>query len=273
MKNKTIEIKLDLSKPVENITNETIIPPMKEISKGLTTILGFATTIVDNSCYKYIESSKYKKEQFIKNLEIKYKEIPSQHLTEPNIAILGNTLDAIKYYLNDDYIIELYSNIIISDIDVNTKNKVHISYVETLKQLNKNDLEILTAMYKVKNNSFGIGKLCIIDAYGKQKDYTLHNSIYISKINNYFINDYNEFSNSLENLFRLGLIEINYTKYFHENYIYDNMLNKVYPSVKHILEKINQNINEKYKLGYEKGMMHITNMGLNLMNVCLRTDI
>ena len=63
-------------------------------------------------------------------------------------------------------------------------------------------------------SSIPFGKLNIVDSNDKPLNYEIHNPMYIAKIDNYIINDYNAFSKSIENLNRLGLIEISYTKYF-----------------------------------------------------------
>ena len=92
-------------------------------------------------------------------------------------------------------------------MDIKTKSKCHICYVEILKQLSKYDLELLAAIYKMKHTkSIPFGRLNVVDSNNKLLDYEFHNSLYVGKISNYFIYDYNQFSNSIENLVRLGLI-------------------------------------------------------------------
>ena len=263
-----VKIEANLTETINDINKEIVIPPTKEISSGITKLLSVVTTFIDNATYKYIANSQYKKEQFLNNLEKKYKQIPKDKITDPDINILGNTLDALKYCLDKDYLVDLYSNIMISDMDERTKNNVHISFVEILKQLSKNDLEVLQSIYIMKQTkSICFGKLCIVDSNGKYSGYELHTSIYMADINNYKINDYNLFSNSIENLERLGLIEINYGKYFTEQSVYDKLIEDAKPSCEHILAGIN---NGGAKFGCEKGVLSINNLGYDLMKICLR---
>ena len=165
-------------------------------------------------------------------------------------------MDSLKYNLDEDYLVEMYTNILISDMDSRTKNKCHVCFVEILKQLSKNDLEVLNRIYMMKHtSSIPFGKLNIVDSNNKPLKYELHNPVYIAKIDNYIIDNYNVFSKSIENLNRLGLIEINYTKYFTDKSIYDSLIQKVLPTCTSILndlrrETLNlfvQNMLTKYK--------------------------
>lgn len=267
--NKTnININVDLSKPVEDVTKDVLIPPSKEVSDGITKLLSVVTTFIDNVTYKYIANSQYKKQKFLDDLEKKYNSISSNDIVEPNMNILGNVMDSLKYNLDEDYLVEMYTNILISDMDIKTKDKCHICFVEILKQLSSNDLKVLEAIYKMKGTkSIAFGKLNIVDSNNRFLGYEFHNSIYLSNIDNYEITDYNQFSNSIENLIRLGLIEISYVKYFDENEIYDKLVQKAMPSCGHIVQSIDD---PNAQLGCEKGILSINNLGYDLMKICLR---
>lgn len=189
-------------------------------------------------------------------------------MTEPDINILGNTLEALKYNLDKDYLVELYSNIIINDMDKRTKNNVRICYVDILKQLDKEDLLILEAMYKQKNTkSMPFGKLSIIDSDGKESKFELTNTTYFAGINGYIIKDYNKFSESIENLERLGLIEISTMHFFTDKNIYDKLLEDVKKQNIELSNKLRERDSE---FGCDKGIISISNLGKNLMKICLR---
>lgn len=270
-----IEIKAEanLTEPIKQVTEKVVIPPTEEVSKGITKLLSVVTTFIDNATYKYIANSEMKKKQFLEELSKKYNSIPEDSLKEPNINILGNVMDSLKYNLNEDYLVEMYTNILISDMDSRTKNKCHICFVEILKQLSKNDLEVLNRIYMMKHtSSIPFGKLNIVDSNNKPLKYELHKPIYIANIDNYVIDDYNAFSTSIENLNRLGLIEINYTKYFTDKSIYDLLIQKVLPSSTHILNDLRRD-NPEATFGCEKAILTINNLGYDLMQICLRDNI
>lgn len=270
-----IEIKAEanLTEPIKQVTEKVFIPPTAEASKGITKLLSVVTTFIDNATYKYIANSEMKKKQFLEELSKKYNSIPNDNLKEPDINILGNVMESLKYSLNEDYLVEMYTNILISDMDSRTKNKCHICFIEILKQLNKNDLELLKSIYMMKQtSSIPFGKLNIVDSDNKPMKYELHNPIYIAKFDNYVINDYNVFSTSVENLNRLGLIEINYTKYFTDKSIYDLLIQNVLPSCNYILNDLRRE-NPDATLGCEKAVLTINNLGYDLMKICLRDNI
>lgn len=264
------KVQADLTKPIEELTEEVILPPAKETSKGITRFLELVNTAFDNATYKYIENSKYEKTKFMKGLSKKYEELNEKDIVEPDISILGNTLDTLKYVLDKEYLVEMYTNILISDVDKNTKDSVHISFVEILKQLNKNDLEVLKAIYEMKDSSnIAFGKLILIDSDGRDADYSLHIPVFIAGIDNYGINDYNAFSKSIENLSRLGLINITYMNYFSEKEIYEELIKKVRPSCEDTLRNI-ERYDKKVDISCEKGLLSISNLGYDMMKVCLR---
>lgn len=270
-----IEIKAEanLTEPIKQVTERVVVPPITEISKGITKLLSVVTTFIDNATYKYIANSETKKKQFLEELSQKYNSIPEDSLKEPNINILGNVMDSLKYNLNEDYLVEMYTNILISDMDSRTKNKCHICFVEILKQLSKNDLEILNKIYMMKHtSSIPFGKLNIVDSHNKPLEYELHNPVYIANIDNYIIDDYNAFSTSIENLNRLGLIEISYTKYYTDKSIYDLLIQKFLPSRTHILNDLRRD-NPEVTFGCEKAILTINNLGYDLMQICLRDNI
>ena len=110
--NKTnININVDLSKPVEDVTKDVLIPPSKEVSDGITKLLSVVTTFIDNVTYKYIANSQKKKKKFLDDLEKKYNSISSNDIVEPNMNILGNVMDSLKYNLDEDYLVEMYNHI------------------------------------------------------------------------------------------------------------------------------------------------------------------
>lgn len=270
-----IEIKAEanLTEPIKQVTEKVVIPPAAEASKGITKLLSVVTTFIDNVTYKYIANSEMKKKKFLEELSQKYNSIPEESLTEPNINILGNVMDSLKYNLDEDYLVEMYTNILISDMDSRTKNKCHVCFVEILKQLSKNDLEVLNRIYMMKHtSSIPFGKLNIVDSNNKPLKYELHNPVYIAKIDNYIIDNYNVFSKSIENLNRLGLIEINYTKYFTDKSIYDSLIQKVLPTCTSILNDLRRD-NPEATIGCEKAVLAISNLGYDLMQICLRDNI
>ena len=206
----------------------------------------------------------------MKALSKKYEALNEKDIVEPDISILGNTLDSLKYALDKEYLVEMYTNILISDVDKNTKDSVHISFVEILKQLNKNDLEVLKAIYEMKDSSnIAFGKLIFVDSNGKTANYSLHIPVFIAGIDNYDIYDYNAFSKSVENLSRLGLINITYTSYFGEKEIYDELVKRVHPSCEDTLRDL-ERYDKKIDISCEKGLLSISNLGYDMMRVCLR---
>lgn len=181
-------------------------------------------------------------------------------------------MDNLKYNLDQDFLVEMYTNILISDMDKKTKSKCHVCFVEILKQLSKDDLELLAAIYKMKHTkSIPFGRLNVVDSNNKILSYEFHNSVYVAEILNYTIYDYNQFSNSIENLIRLGLIEISYVKFYTDKSVYDDLVEIALPACSETIEEIKKE-NPRACLGCEKGLLSINNLGYDLMQICLRDN-
>lgn len=105
-----IEIKAEanLTESIKQVTERVVISPTEEVSKEITKILSVVTTFIDNTTYKYIANLEMKKKKFLEELSEKYNSIPEDSLKEPNINILGNVMDSLKYNLNKDYLVEKY---------------------------------------------------------------------------------------------------------------------------------------------------------------------
>lgn len=105
-------------------------------------------------------------EDFKKSLVQNVQSIPPEHLQEPSLSIIGPALEASKFYFEEAEIRELFSKIISNSMDDRYNTKIHISYVEILKQMTSLDaqnlglfrsnevLPIASFRYKVSSTSY-----------------------------------------------------------------------------------------------------------------------
>ncbi len=76
------------------------------------------------------------------------KDIPPEHIQEPDLAIMGPALEASKYYIEKEPIRNAFAKLIAASFDARKNESTHHSYVEIIKQMNPNDAKIFT---KLKN--------------------------------------------------------------------------------------------------------------------------
>lgn len=168
MKNINLNGNLDLSKSLNEIISNTLKNPSKQVGTSINTILEFFNNTFLYPMQKYNIYAEKKLEQFKNELILKMKNIPEKKLTDPNINILGPTLEALKYNLNEEYIKEMFTNLLLADINKDTKSDVSPAYIEIIKQLSSLDAKIISTILGV--HDIGFYNLYEIKAYKTNSD-------------------------------------------------------------------------------------------------------
>lgn len=260
------EVKLDLTSTVESAYNDALKKPARSSSDIVTTFVDFIHNTLLYPMQKYNLYAKDKLQRYVMTLEERVQQIPMENLVSPKVNILGPTIDGLKYNLDEDYIKEMFTNILLSDMDNRKQNRVLPSYIEIVKQLSKEDAEFLI---NLKNFN---GRFCSISL--ELEEQNIEGSI---SLNQYIIYNYkyNEFSKTAsfgmskldslvtDTLKMHRLIEQNY-----EEYYTSSLANKEYNSLFDCV-KSNYKLQEGQKLTYSKGIVRLTSFGKNFIDICL----
>ena len=91
-------------------------------------------------------SSAAKTEAFRKSLEQKYDSIPTDELQEPDLKIVYQIADKLKYNLDNDELRELFENLLISSIT--NKKTVHPLFVDIVDKMTSEDALIFKFVYE-----------------------------------------------------------------------------------------------------------------------------
>ena len=164
------------------------------------------------------------RENNLKNVDI---EIPKDKLTTPDIGIIGETMENLKYNLDKDYLVELYSNIIARNVDERTKDKVHPSFISIIKDLSYNDIKFLEALYKYQNNDHSFIPIIslTIESNSEKMDKDFKGKRYFILLENYTYK-FDELSVIIENLQKLNLISIDFMHFLKDEQVYENLKNQ-----------------------------------------------
>ncbi len=200
--------------------------------------------------------------------------IPEENLKEPPLSIVGPAVEASKYYIEEEELREMFAELIASSMDKTKETITHTSYVEIIKQLTPLDGENL----KLINQNKGEELICRLIVNFDDEGYKItRTNLFLANEN---CTDQILLSASLDNLNRLGLVTLDYTRYRKIDNIYDQFkLTKEYNDVKKSIDLQNLRINnnelssEKYPFvsGPEIGMglVSITSFGKNFCATCL----
>ncbi|WP_444551289.1 DUF4393 domain-containing protein [Bacillus paranthracis] len=207
--------------------------------------------------------------QFKEEVERSISAIPEENIVEPPLHIVGPTLEAAKYYFENDELKSMFANLIAASINIDTIDKAHPSFVEIIKQLSPLDAKNLKcfqqtpklpiAQYNFVTNT-GSTTIC-------QTNVFLEND----ECNNIKLN-----ATSISNLSRLGLVSISYDYNLIDLTLYERHLDTPFlQGQKTQLEIMKLAVNTDNdsikieKIDTQKGIVEITPFGDNFITICL----
>lgn len=92
----------------------------------------------------------------IDELEKKYKlfiektinKVPQDKLVQPDTEIARQILEYVKFVFNEDMLVEMFSNLLSSDMNIDSKSEIHPSFVTILIQMNALDAKLLLYFHR-----------------------------------------------------------------------------------------------------------------------------
>ena len=181
---------------------------------------------------KWIANKEYSLAETEKLLEKKLEHIGEEKIVTPEAYVSVPAIQAISYSMDNKELRNLYANLLAKSMNVDTKNKVHPSFVEIIKQMSPVDAIVF-------KNIFETIITPIIDLYiktpGGGQNYHQNNISWMESAS------YDIISVSLDNLVRLGLIEIPYGISYTDDNNYEQIRKTTsYIKIKAELEALNK---------------------------------
>lgn len=175
---------------------------------------------------------------------------------ESSINIVGTTIESLKYNLDEEHIKDMFTNILISDMTKDKKEKVLPAYIEIVKQLSSKGAVLLKTLRELHTRQLSV--LMMRDSDRNTGSYRKINYVIVPYAGRTITPDLV----SLDNLERLGLIKIlNSTKITSEAQLCESTFNYVKNHYKSSSDGI---------ITYEQGLFEVTDLGANFIDVCTR---
>lgn len=195
---------LDVAKTAKEVMPQTT----EEADGAISTLVGWFNNVVLFPVKKANITYRYKLECFKDDLYNRVAHIPEQYVREPEIAIAGPTLEALKYTYDEEELREMYVKLLASSVDSRKNRVVHPSYVEIIKQMNSYDAKL----FKFLTSRGGYIKTINPNVQIKGTD-----KIYVGAMPEWYIDwegtaDIFQTSASLVRLAKLGVIELMYDR-------------------------------------------------------------
>lgn len=196
-------------------------------------------------------------EAFQASFEQRVIDIPPEALKEPKISILGPTLEASKFYFEEDTLREMFAALAAATLDARKERNLHPSYPEIIKQMSPIDAKNLSLF----SHQFPIVEYYKAPKSGKYKQ---------TQLTNVFLGNKNETdlelqSQSISSLVRLGLIDVSYELYIMKDQFYEEFLTTPY----FLRLQKEALVNGAEVAGITRGRAKITPLGKSFRSVCL----
>lgn len=256
----TINAVTGLAKAVP-IYQDALQPAAKEIGKALRTVaktVNVALAPVSALVWGYDQIKEFVDNKVTEKLQ----NVPEENIVTPPPHVAGPALESLRYTGSIDELKELYANLLASSMDSATTKDAHPSFVEIIKQLSSDEAKLLTALISTdqepavtirnnrEDNSGGRDQFRNFTALGEKVG----------------VQDYSRIPNYLDNLCRLGLLEIPASYVLIGENIYKHLDD--HPVVKSIVESINKEDRRKSELVHKT--IIVTGLGRQFINTCVK---
>lgn len=251
---KTIKVPTD-------ITRAALEPAAKHVGEGLGNLFYLAFSPVLKAKIK----KEYEIKLFKEDIEREIAKIPADQLIEPQINIVGPALEAAKYYIEYADIREMFAKLIAASMNEQEFRNSHPSYVEVIKQFSPMDAKVI----KFLNENYGkVGSGIIAGRTGGGSLDLVKNFFPFPDINE---NNYEDYTLSIDNLVRLGLITINEFEHFIDvtryNLLEQHKLLEYFRNEQ--TEAIKERVGQEVTVGLKKTSWSLTQFGKNFCKCCL----
>lgn len=242
------------------IYQDAIQPAAKEIGKALGTVtktVNVALAPVSALVWGYDQI----KEFVDKKVSEKLQNVPKENIVTPPPHVAGPALESLRYTGSIDELKELYANLLASSMDSATTKDAHPSFVEIIKQLSSDEAKLLISLISTDQEPAVTIRNSREDNSGG-RDQFRNFTVLGERVG---VSDYVRIPNYLDNLCRLGLLEIPASYTLVGENIYKHL--DEHPIVKAICESIDNEEGRKSELVHKT--IIVTGLGRQFINACV----
>lgn len=243
--------------------DNAITPPAKEIGNTLGNIFYAIFSPINYSVEKLKIKQSENLKKYESDIQSELTKIPEDKLIEPNLSVVGPALDASKYYIEDSELRRMFAKLIASSMNSDTTSTAHPAFVEIIKQLTPLDASNLSFISSSLNTSLPIAEYQLVKANGNQV--TIQTNVFLSNKSN--LNIYEQAA-SITNLYRLGLINVEYDRWISDLNLYS--IFKTHNLFLDYSRKVASGTIVGFeKVDIQKGTISSTPFGKNFFKICL----
>ena len=275
------------SEVAKEVYTDGLKPAVKNVGGVLGTFTGFFNNVVLYPMKKLNFIFEQKALQFQRELEEKYNRIPDEKKCEPDVSVLGPALEVLKYNLDNDEIRIMFENLIANNMNIDMKKLTHPRFVDIIKLMSHNDAVIFKNITERETN----GVIRPVIKFGDDRKAKVDLPMYYSNAGDQI--DTFSISASLTNLMNLGLVEIDFLRYYTQPDFYEKMvesnceLQNILSSFKSEVDSLKNypeeylkqiqlfpfpDVNQiHYDIKHNIGIILVTDFGKMFSDVCLKS--
>lgn len=231
-------------------------PAAQEIGKGLQTV---AKTIhVALAPIAALVWGYEKIKDFIENkVAEKLKNVPPERIQSPSPLVAGPLLESLRYAGHEETLRDLYANLLATSIDSETAKNAHPGFVPILQNMSPDEAKIMRLFASDSTHP-------LIDVNGKRKMggyiVVVRSFSFVGKMGGCTYQDLT--SNYLDNLIRLGLLEIPPGVSLFDKKLYEPLEKELEP----LRNKLSKN---ELELEFAHKKIQLTDLGKQFCNACV----
>lgn len=255
----------------KDVYEDAVQPTAKNVGGFFGTLSGFFNHVVMYPLKKLNSEYEQKAIAFEKEMERKYNCIPEENKVEPQLHIVGPTMESLKYNILDDDLAEMFSNLLVSDMDSRTQSLCTPAFVKVIEQLSPIDARVFKSIFlNCKKNQYIT--ICQLLLHKNDDESNIIKREYVPR---YFTNikieglNPNDISKSIQNLSRLGLLNIDFLRWRNNDAIYSQILEDDY--TKSLVSWVRNITGSDYVAKIDdKGLLELNDFARDFAKVCLR---
>lgn len=240
--------------PVKEIYNDLAHPALSTVGQGLQGVTKLALAPISALVWGYDKIADYLDIAIPEYFE--KKKIEKEKIISPDPAVAVPLVEAMRYTSHKPELRDMFTNLLGASMNGDVMDE-HPAFVEIIKQLSSDECKMLKRLHE--DNIFPMIKL---RKNFNESEGGIDVTPYFSDICYITECQYpQKFPEYLDNLHRLGLVDVYYDRYLINEQFYENLKqNKDFPNV---ISGENSTIDEK------KSMYELSEMGKKFCSICL----
>lgn len=206
---------------------------------------------------KWILNKEYNIDETKKLLAQKLENIDPDKIVVPEPYVAIPALQAISYSMNSEELRNLYANLLASSMKSDTKDLVHPSFIEIIKQMSPIDAKIFKILAERNVNP------CINLQYENEEGSF---KTIMTNVTDLLIAPMQSICLVIDNLKKQNLIEIPEDGYYTDDTLYNSIIQSDFYEFQ---KKLYPPTSDGFKFTYSKKQINITNLGTSFYDLCV----